>query len=143
MTKPPRFYVPLDVNFARDPHLRAAGPDAELLYLRGLAYAKGARTGGFIPTFDLEVVGVGLRNVRRSVARLEQAGTPGLWVPITGGWLIRGWDKWNPTTAAAELLVSRQSDHGRRGNHERWHVQRGISDPACPLCLAMASGQGR
>lgn len=128
-------FVPLSVNYARDRDIRTAGPDAELLFLRGLAYARGARTDGFIPDYDLDVVAVGLRNVTRSVARLEQAGTPGLWVRVDGGWQIRGWDKWNPASWTEDLAAARQSDHGRRGNHERWHARRGLLDPTCPQCV--------
>lgn len=127
-------FVPLSVNYARDRDVRKAGPDAELLFLRGLAYARGARTDGFIPDYDLAVVAVGLRNVPRSVAQLEQAGTPGLWVRLDDGWQIRGWDKWNPPTWTEDLAAARQADHGRRGNHERWHTRRGVTDPACPQC---------
>ena len=61
---PPELYVPLSVNYPRDPKVRRAGPDAELLYVRGLAHAKGARTDGVIYDFDLEVVAVGLHTKR-------------------------------------------------------------------------------
>jgi hypothetical protein len=34
------------------------------------------------------------------------------------------------------LMESRRqaSDDGKRGNHKRWHLDRGVSDPTCPLC---------
>jgi len=31
-------------------------------------------------------------------------------------------------------LRKEASEAGAKGNHERWHVQRGIIDPDCPLC---------
>ena len=40
----PSVYVPLDANYLRDPRIRRAGPDAELLYLRALAHAKAGET---------------------------------------------------------------------------------------------------
>lgn len=37
---------------------------------------------------------------------------------------------------AGKLIQQRTaySEAGLRGNHERWHVRRGIQDPNCPLC---------
>ena len=67
----PSMFVPLDVNYMRDPRIRRAGPDAELLYLRALAYAKGGETDGFVHDFDLDANASGLRNcATRSVGRL-------------------------------------------------------------------------
>lgn len=43
------------------------------------------------------------------------------------GSAIHNWTKY-----AAGLLASREA--GRKGNHERWHVQRGISAPDCAYC---------
>lgn len=39
---------------------------------------------------------------------------------------------------AGRLVQARQeaSEAGARGNHERWHVQRGKIDPSCPYCRA-------
>jgi hypothetical protein len=78
-------YVPLDVNYLRDPKIRRAGPDAELLYLRGLAYAKGGFTDGVIADFDVPVVGVGLSKLAARVAALVREG---LWLTTDGGFEI-------------------------------------------------------
>jgi len=120
----PGNYVPLDVNYARDIAIRRAGPTAELLFLRSLAYAKGARTSGFVSDFDLEVVAVGMRAVKAAAETLVICG---LWVRVTDGWLIRSWERWN----ASDKVVSAG---GKLGNHKRWHLDRGESDPACELC---------
>lgn len=124
----PGNYVPLDVNYARDRAVRAAGPDAELLYVRALAYAKGARTKGHIPDYDLPVVAVGLKAVPRSVSALVRQK---LWVEEDGGWRIRSWDPWNEV---GDTRSESQSEGGRRGNHERWHVARSVTDPDCEWC---------
>ncbi|MCW2902302.1 MAG: hypothetical protein JWO67_4567 [Streptosporangiaceae bacterium] len=120
----PGNYVPLDVNYARDTAIRKAGTNAELLYIRSLAYAKGARTSGFVSDFDLEVVAVGMRSVRAAVEKLIEVG---LWVRVGDGWVIRSWERWN----ASDRIVSAG---GRLGNHKRWHVDRGEVDPECDLC---------
>jgi hypothetical protein len=124
----PGNFVPLDVNYPRDPAIRQAGPDAELLYVRALAYAKGARTRGYVPEFDLPVVAVGLRSVPRSVKALVREN---LWIEADGGWRIRSWDPWNET---ADKLSDSQSEGGRLGNHERWHVARDVVDQDCEWC---------
>lgn len=120
----PGNYVPLDVNYARDVAVRKAGPNAELLYIRSLAYAKGARTSGFVSDFDLEVVAVGMRAVRAAAEKLCEVG---LWMRVTDGWRIRSWDRWN----AGDRIVSAG---GKLGNHKRWHVDRGEIDPDCEHC---------
>lgn len=127
----PGNYVPLDVNYARDPDIRRAGPDAELLFVRSLAYAKSARTDGKVPAFDLEVVSVGLRNVRKSVAALA---FHGLWIVTDDGWQIRSWGTWNRSVKAEAQYSETQSDKGRQGNHERWHVRQNVADPTCEWC---------
>lgn len=122
----PGNYVPLDVNYARDVAIRKAGTNAELLFLRSLAYAKGARTSGFVSDFDLEVVAVGMRAVKAAAQRLVEVG---LWVRVEGGWVIRSWERWN----GGDRIVSAG---GRLGNHKRWHVDRGEMDPQCEHCAA-------
>jgi hypothetical protein len=120
----PGNYVPLDVNYARDVAIRRAGPNAELLYIRSLAYAKGARTSGFVSDFDLEVVAVGMRSARAAAKKLVEVD---LWVRVIDGWFIRSWERWN----AGDKLVSAG---GKLGNHIRWHIDRGETDPDCEHC---------
>lgn len=124
----PGNYVPLDVNYARDAGVRLAGPNAELLFIRGLAYAKSARTCGFIPSYDLPVVGIGLKGVPTAVRALVRER---LWLEVEGGWRIRSWGKWNGTDDA---FHDERSGSGTKGNHVRWHVKEGKSDPECEWC---------
>lgn len=137
MSKKPRQtpgnYVPLDVNYVRDAAIRRAGPMAELLYIRSLAYAKGAKTSGQIPDFDLEVVGVGLPKIKVAAAKLAEVG---LWIRLEDGWFIRSWERWN---AEAEAV----SAGARLGNHVRWHVQTGKYDSGCEHCTNPEAIGGR
>lgn len=54
----------------------------------------------------------------------------GYWWPETRdgepGFGLVNWQEYNPATGA--------SDSGAFGNHQRWHVKRGIVSPDCPLC---------
>ena len=122
--KTPGNYVPLDVNYIRDGAIRRAGEPAELLFLRGLAYCKGARTRGFIPEYDLDVVAVGMKAAPARVAALVQER---LWVASPGGWQIRSWERWNGEDDG-------HVQAGAKGNHIRWHVNEGRPDPDCDLC---------
>lgn len=127
----PGNYVPLDVNYPRDAAIRAAGDASELLFVRGLAYCKSTKSDGFIPDYDLEVVAVGLRGVPKRVAGLV---THNLWVREGNGHRVRSWDKWNQPVSSENAFLEGQSKAGTKGNHERWHSARGITDPACDWC---------
>lgn len=116
-------FVPLSVKYASDPAIRRAGEAAELLFIRGLAYAKDHRTEGFIPDYDLEVVGAGLRNLKPRVTALIEHG---LWIELEDGWLIRSWLGWNPSNEEVaedqKRAAGRQAakrDRDREASHLR------------------------
>lgn len=133
MARPaPSMYVPLDVNYLRDPRIRRAGPDAELLYIRALAYAKGGETDGFVHDYDLEVIAVGLPRVQARVAALVREKA---WEEREGGWFITGWFNWNKSTAYLRDKKRRQSEGAAKTNHTK-HVGNGhpfVRD--CLVCL--------
>lgn len=109
--KLPGPYVPLDVHYARDEAIRRAGPDAELLYIRGLAYSKGHYKDGLIPDYDLAVVAVGLWRVQSRVDALVREE---LWLPVDGGWHIRSWHLWNETSEQTAAKKKRAADRQAR-----------------------------
>ena len=125
----PGEFVPLDLNLPRDPAIRQAGPDAELLYVRGLIYIKSARSDGVIPEYDLPVVSVGLKNPQRSAEALVAAR---LWSVTPGGWLCRSWLKWN--LSQAEIAESKEKNRlgAIKANHKQ--NRHATPDPECPLC---------
>lgn len=131
MSNTPSVYVPLDANYLRDPRIRRAGPDAELLYLRSLAYAKGGETDGFVHDYDLDVIAVGLTRVPQRVASLVREKA---WEERSGGWFITGWFKWNKSTDQLRIDKERRRIGAARTNHKK-HVANG--DPVvawCPVC---------
>lgn len=123
----PDEFVPLYVHYRRDRAIRKAGPDAELLFIRALAFARANRTGGMIEDFDLDEIGAGLNDPSASAAALVNVN---LWLTSGTGWLIRSFEKWNPAGA---------SESGTFGNHKRWHLDRGLVAPNCPHCPAEPS----
>lgn len=120
----PTEFVPLSVHYRRDRAIRAAGPMGELLFLRSLAFSRAHRTEGRIEDFDLDELACGIDDPRAVGATLVACN---LWVEDVSGWRIRSWEKWNPSSTT-------DSEAGIQGNHERWHVRRGIVEPTCPLC---------
>lgn len=129
MARVPSLYVPLDANYLRDPAVRRAGPDAELLYVRGLAHAKSGDTDGVILACDLPVIAVGLRGVPRRVDALVREG---LWLPLDDGWAIRSWVKWNMTRTERTNDKEVKRAAAARTNHMRYHGDR--IEPTCPHC---------
>ena len=139
--KIPGEFVPLDLNLPRDIKIRKAGPDAELLYIRGLIYLKAADYDGFIPDFDIPALSVGCRAVPTSIKKLLAVG---LWeeVEFDGmrGYNCRAWLKWN--MSQAELAEQRQkrkigaltTNHARGQHNEEPHDE-------CPKCRKKNPGE--
>ena len=130
MARTPGIYVPLDANYLRDPAVRRAGPDAELLYIRSLAHSKSADTDGLILTCDLPVIAIGLKTVQKRVDALLREG---LWTEDPEGWLIRSWSRWNMTRdervndKAKRRIGAMMTNHGKGAHNDR-------IDPECPRC---------
>lgn len=125
--KIPGEFVPLDVNYSHDRAIRQAGPMGELLFIRGLAYARRMFkvTEGLIPDYDLPTVAAGIPNAKRHASALVRER---LWIASRGGWRIRSFEKWNP-----EIDRAAQSTGGALGNHNRWHTE-GRWSPDCAFC---------
>lgn len=128
----PSMYVPLDVNFMRDPRIRRAGPEAETLYIRSLAYSKGGGTDGEVPDYDLEVIAVGLKNI---TARVNALVREGAWEIRDGGWYITGWLNWNEPVAKLRNRKTKQQEGAAKTNHKK-HIDNGHPFfGTCAVCL--------
>ena len=125
--KIPGEFVPLDVNYSHDRSIRQAGAMAELLYIRGITYARRMYkiTSGLIPDYDLATVAVGISNPKKHASALVREH---LWISVKGGWRVRSFEKWNP-----EIDRAAQSTGGALGNHNRWHAD-GKWSPDCAFC---------
>lgn len=132
VARAPSVYVPLDVNFMRDPRIRRAGPDAEILYVRALAYAKGGETDGIVHDYDLEVIAVGLRNIPARVAALVREKA---WEEREGGWFICGWFKWNEPTDKLRDRKRRQAEGAAKTNHKKHQENGHPFVGSCGVCL--------
>lgn len=125
-------YVPLDVEFDSDDKLILAGPMAELLYIRSLAFAKRTMSNGDITNAQLVVIGRGIPNAKKHAKKLEDVGA---WRTTTTGWHIAAWLKRNKSVDAIATEREVKKAASVKANHERWHVgDTGKPSALCPLC---------
>lgn len=111
-------------NYLDDPDLMEAGIEAELLFVRSLAWAKDENTG-FIHRGSLIRLGLGLSNPNQSAEALVACG---IWSVTDNGWLLSNWSEYQFDSAD----VDKKREAGKKGNHERWHKTK--PDPECILC---------
>lgn len=130
----PGEFVPLDLNMPRDIKIRKAGPDAELVYIRGLIYLKQGESDGFIPEFDLPVLSVGCKSVPASVKKLVSAE---LWRTAirdgVSGWECVAWLKWNSSEDEKDSMRDERRIGALKTNHGKGqHADE--PHPDCPKC---------
>jgi hypothetical protein len=103
-------YAPLSATYFRDDAILEAGPDAELLFVRVLAFLSDASSDGFITDRQVRyAVGYGLRNVQKRITKLQEVG---LLEAVAGGFTPRSWHKWNKT--AEEIGKNLKRDRERK-----------------------------
>jgi len=117
-------WVKLSVDFFDDPKILEAGIEAELLFVRGLAWAK-RDNSGFVPRGALIRLALGLTDCDSAVANLLKFG---LWGEVDSGYEILAWSSWQTD---AEVL-SRRADAGSLGMHRRWHKNSFVD--GCSFC---------
>lgn len=114
-------YAPLSAHYYKDDAIAEAGPMAELLYIRGLAFCADVLSDGFISTTQLaRFVGVGIPNARKYAERLVLVGLwekaqPDLLGSEGDGYVVRAWAKWNLTKAQIQEKQKRDADRKAGG----------------------------
>lgn len=105
-------YAPLSAHYYKDDAIAEAGPLAELLYVRGLAFCADVLSDGEIsPTQLARFVGVGIPQARKHAETLCRVG---LWECLDDkGYRVRSWDKWNRSRAEIEEKQRRDSARKR------------------------------
>lgn len=139
-----KLFVPLDVDWASDDKILAAGPVASYLFLASLGFAKRTMSDGRIARAQLLAIAPGVPNAAKHAATLVEVG---LWNVTSEGWTIPSWLKSNPSRAHIEAASELASENGVRGNHIKHHVNEGKPSSKCKLCveerLIEKSGQAR
>lgn len=106
-------YAPLSSRYYKDDAIAQAGPMAELLYVRGLAFCAETLKDGFISETQLRLfVSVGIPNFRKHAEQLTDLG---LWEKADrdgGGFIVKSWAKWNLTLA--EIQEKQRKDAERK-----------------------------
>lgn len=125
-------FVPLDVDYASDPKVLRAGAHAELLYIRSLCLAKRRMEDGHIESVQLAGLCLGIPG--RPALHAESLVLSGLWEKNGDGWYIAAWLKRNASAETVKQQARRQSEHGSKGAHIRWHT---IDEPSptCRYCM--------
>lgn len=113
-------YAPLSARYYQDDAVATAGPMAELLYVRSLAFCASQLSDGFVSDVQLsKFVGVGIPSIRRHAQRLVDVG---LWErtedDLLGGgcgYRIRAWLKHNLSRAEIEAKQRKDADRKAEG----------------------------
>lgn len=86
-------YAKLSATYYDDDAILEAGPHAELLWCRYLAFTASLPTDGYVTDRQMQArVGRGLRDVSGRVRSLVEVG---LLVAVDDGYVSRSWQKWN------------------------------------------------
>ena len=113
-------YVPLSATYADDDAILCLTPLAELLYVRSLALASKLRSDGYLT--EAQVTHLAARRlgsdqkVKKLVGELV---TGGLWLSESGGYVIRGWLKWNQSMEDLGRERAKDRDRKRSDRHEK------------------------
>ena len=109
---------------------RKAGKAAMGIWVLAGSWSMDNDTDGFIPLDVLSRWGN-----RTDAERLCAAG---LWdrerFQGEDGYRFHDWARFQPSAAVTAARKAAEAEAGMRGNHKRWHVDRGISDPDCEYC---------
>lgn len=123
-------WVKLSVDYLDDPKILAAGIEGEVLFLRGLAWAKKQKEP-VIPEIMLGRIGYGLSDVNKAAARLVELN---LWTLEDGNYRVTKWDDWQ---VSPQQL--RKSMAGSWGSHRRWHTEKIVE--GCEYCARAGTAE--
>jgi len=135
-------YFRLFCGWWQDPRVLALSLDAEVVYIRSIAYSKDNRLDGHLPERALLILFAKVSAPPSVVAgELE---TAGLWAISPGGWQIRNWSAYQ--TLAAEDDAEQKNNRERQARHrqakENGHEPSGHDDAAAPHHNAVGAPPG-
>ena len=103
-------YAKLLANYYVDDAIMAAGEEAELLFVRGLAFCATSDSDGYITEAQVHrFVGAGMKRVPQ---RIEALVREGIWERADGGYVVRSWTRIHET--AEEKARHRKNDRERK-----------------------------
>ena len=128
MAKTARIFAQIDVNYFEDDRILDAGK-AWQLHFASILFCKRTLADGRLSRRQLtRIAPESVGDIGASIATLIRVG---LYLEDGDDIIIRSWSDWNESAEDVEAM----SEGGKRGNHLRWHVRKGVSDPKCSLCI--------
>lgn len=123
----------VDDNLAFHHKVVAAGNAAMGLWVRAGSMCSAQLTDGFVPDHMISSLG-GKTQAKRLVE-------VGLWIREDDGYRFHEWAERQPSAADVKAAAEKQGQSGSLGNHRRWHLRKGVTNPDCEHCKV--SGNGR
>lgn len=118
----------VDDSFYDHPKVFDAPDCALALWLRAGAWSARSLTDGFVPAK------LPARLCDDPDTAVKELVDRGLWLRAKGGYQFHDWDEYQPRREEVLAAQAKKSSGGKIGNHRRWHVDRGVTDPGCPYC---------
>lgn len=115
-------YAPLAARYYEDEKIMNVGRDAELLYVRSLAFCASSMSDGYMSEPQARSIAGRLRSFCRSSAELLQSG---LWRRASDGrgYVVSAWLKWNPS--ADDIRAGLEQDAARKRRNPRVKIPAG------------------
>lgn len=107
-----------------------AGNPAMGLWVRAGSWCAGDENGDIVP----DAIVTALGGTKAQCQRLVKVG---LWHRADGGYRFHDWHDFQPSALDLRLAKEKESESGTKGNHKKWHVNRNIVNPECPLCVGV------
>lgn len=118
----------VDDGFWSHPKVLELSDAAVALWVRAGSYCAGHLTDGAVRPGVLRLLGAD----RDAATELVLAG---LWhLDSDGAWRFHDWTEYQPTREEQDAKREAKQEASAQGNHVRWHLNRGITDPTCPYC---------
>lgn len=110
-------FIRLSTQVLTDAKIISAGPEATILWIKGLLYAKEHLTDGIVPADALPLISIGLTDLDAAVKRLIQIG---LWAPCAEGYTV-GSERWarHQTTKVEVETIRAANRERKRKSRER------------------------
>ena len=118
----------VDDSFHSHPKVLAATPAALGLWVVAGSWSGANLSDGFVPDHVLP------RLLPDPDALAKELVTCRLWRRAKGGYQFHDWIDYQPSKQEALAGKAKKSIGGALGNHRRWHVDTGKSDPQCRYC---------
>lgn len=127
-----RLFIRLDHGMPEHPKIEELSDAAFRALITMWCYCSRNTTDGFVTDVAWN------KRVKPKVTKELLTSTFGmnpLLIEVTGGYLMHNY--LDHQRSAEEIAAYRESKArgGKKGNHERWHTARGVTDPECEFCV--------